>query len=91
MKIFIKILVVLLILGGLAAAGVWYWRGQGSSAPTYRTATVERGDLIATIGATGTVEPEEVVDVGAQVAGQILSFGKDQSGKTIDYGSSVEE
>lgn len=91
MKVLIRIVVVLLILGGLGAAGVWYWRDQGSSAPTYRTATVERGDLIATIGATGTVEPEEVVDVGAQVAGQILSFGKDKSGKAIDYGSRVEE
>jgi HlyD family secretion protein len=37
------------------------------------------------------VEPEEVVDVGAQVAGQINSFGKDKNGKTIDYGSVVEE
>ena len=38
------------------------------------------------INATGTVEPEEVVDVGAQVAGRIVEFGKDtQTGKTIDY------
>jgi len=39
----------------------------------------------------GTVEPEELIDVGAQVAGQINSFGKDKNGKTIDYGSVVEE
>jgi len=32
-----------------------------------------------------------VVDVGAQVAGLILSFGTDKTGSTIDYGSSVEE
>jgi HlyD family secretion protein len=31
------------------------------------------------------------VDVGAQVAGLITSFGKDKSGKTIDYGSIVTE
>ena len=48
-------------------------------------------DIVATIEATGTVEPEEVVDVGAQVAGQIISFGKDKNGKPIDYGSVVEE
>jgi HlyD family secretion protein len=52
---------------------------------------VRRGDLVATISATGTVEPEEVINVGAQVAGQILAFGKDPKGKTIDYGSEVEE
>jgi HlyD family secretion protein len=43
------------------------------------------------ISATGTIEPEEVVDVGAQVGGKILSFGKDGSGEQIDYGSEVEE
>jgi HlyD family secretion protein len=51
---------------------------------------VNRGDLVATISATGTIEPVEVVDVGAQVAGLISSFGKDKDGKTIDYGSVVE-
>ncbi len=65
--------------------------GRRHPAPTFRTTPVKRGDLLATISATGTVEPEEVIDVGAQVAGQILNFGKDKSGKTIDYGSTVEE
>ncbi|MEI8079790.1 MAG: efflux RND transporter periplasmic adaptor subunit, partial [bacterium] len=51
---------------------------------------VVRGDLAETIAATGTVEPEEVVDVGAQVAGQVISFGKDVDGKPVDYGSVVE-
>jgi len=51
---------------------------------------VMRGDLQAIISATGTVEPEEVVDVGAQVAGRIVAFGKDKDGKTVDYGSVVE-
>ncbi len=59
------------------------------SAP-FITAKVTRGDLTAAISATGTVEPEEVIDVGAQVAGRIVSFGKDKNGKTVDYGSEVE-
>jgi HlyD family secretion protein len=46
---------------------------------------------VSTISATGTIEPVEVVDVGAQVAGLIKSFGKDKDGKPIDYGSVVEE
>ena len=61
------------------------------AAVEYRTANLTRGDLVATIGATGTVEPEEVIDVGAQVAGQIIQFGKDTSGKDVDYGSQVKE
>ena len=41
---------------------------------TFRTVAVTRGDIVATISATGTVEPEEVVDIGTQVAGQIVKF-----------------
>jgi HlyD family secretion protein len=58
--------------------------------PLWRTGMVRKGNLTATITATGTVEPEEVVDVGAQVSGQFLEFGKDKNGKPIDYGSIVE-
>lgn len=82
------------VLAGMAFVAFAAYRFVGSEdkpAVQYRTAPVKRGDLLATIGATGTVEPEELVDVGAQVAGQILAFGKDGSGKTIDYGSVVEE
>ena len=35
-----------------------------------------------TISATGTLEPEEVVDVTAQVSGQIVSFGDDPRAAT---------
>jgi HlyD family secretion protein len=58
---------------------------------SFRTAVVKRGDVTATISASGTIEPEEVVDVGAQVAGLIKSFGTDIDGRKIDYGSVIEE
>jgi HlyD family secretion protein len=79
---------------GLAIVGVaagWYALRGGDSETAYRTAPVKRGDLLVSISATGTVEPEEVIDVGAQIAGQIVSFGKDAAGRTVDYGSVVEE
>ena len=79
------------LLGLVAAAAGWHLRNGREPATLYRTARVERGDLVLSISATGTVQPEEVIDVGAQVAGQILSFGKDAHGKTVDYGSVVEE
>ena len=52
-----------------------------------------RGDLAAGFSATGTIEPQEVMDVGAQVDGRIESFGNDSTGngKTIDYNSKVEK
>ena len=79
-------------LGG-GAAGVWYWNDLRGQHVDFRTTAIRRGDLLATVSATGTLEPEEVVDVGAQIAGQIESFGKDprDPGKSISYGSPVEE
>ena len=93
MSTFVKVLIVVIVLGLGATAWSWYTHRGDSGALTYRTVPVKHGDLLATIGATGTIEPEEVVDVGAQVAGQILTFGKDpaNNGKSIDYRTAVNE
>jgi len=81
------VIIVLTIVGCL----IWWLSARGARGETvFRTVIVRRGDLEATVSATGTVEPEEVVDVGAQVSGIITSFGKDRYGKMIDYGSPVE-
>ena len=83
---------ILAILGCLAVGNGCSPAGEKTgTSGGLRTATVKRSDLVAQISATGTVEPEELVDVGAQVAGQINSFGKDKNGKEIDYNSVVEE
>ena len=42
------------------------------------------------VQATGTLEPQELVDVGAQVTGEIKEFGVDVNGKRVDYGSEVK-
>jgi len=78
----------LLVLGAALGLG---WHFHNGHKALFNTATVKHGDVVATISATGTIEPVEVVDVGAQVAGLILSFGKDKNGNSIDYGSIIEE
>ncbi len=78
---------LLLVAGGF---GFWYLRAASRPTVSFRTESVTRGELVATIGATGTLEPEEVIDVGTQVAGQIHEFGTGLDGKPIDYGSGVE-
>ena len=91
MKRFTKQTLVSVVLVGFVASAAFLYQQRGNrSSTSFRTIAVKRGDLVATITATGTVEPEEVVDVGAQVAGKIVAFGKDKDGKTIDYGSVVE-
>jgi len=79
---------VIVLAGGV---GGWQWHLRNEHGVVFTTATVKRGDLVATITATGTIEPVEVIDVGAQVAGLIKSFGKDKNGNAIDYGSMIEE
>ncbi len=91
MKIFVTFIVILCLVAAGIGGWVLYTRADNGSATVFRTATVKRGEIRAAIGATGTVEPEEVVDVGAQVAGQINEFGKDTRGKQVDYGSPVDE
>jgi HlyD family secretion protein len=81
------LIIAALGLVGLFTLGLIY---QGYKSPgAFLTAQVRRGDLQAVISATGTVEPEEVIDVGAQVAGKIVAFGRDKNGQPVDYGSVV--
>ncbi len=71
-----KMLIVLLMVAGLGGGlGFWYWKANAGPQSAYRVVPVERGPFLATIAATGTVQPEEVIDVGAQVAGRIERFG----------------
>ena len=86
----IRIVVGLVIVMLLGACAWWFWNSNKAPTVSFTTAPVKRGSLVATIGATGTIEPEEVIDVGAQVAGLINAFGKDKNGKPIDYGSEIE-
>lgn len=52
---------------------------------TYKTATVERRTLTRSISATGTLEPCDIIDVGAQVAGRVIAFGVDEkTGQSVD-------
>jgi HlyD family secretion protein len=81
--------VAIVILAG--GAGIGWWRMRSDHKLSFRTAVVKRGDVAATISSSGTIEPSETVDVGAQVAGRITSFGTDINGQTIDYNSVVEK
>ncbi len=88
-----KLLFVMALLWGGGGLGFWYYNETQSQHFVYRTVAVSRGDLLATINATGTIEPQDVVDVGAQIAGEIQSFGQDPRDPTkpISYGSPVEQ
>ena len=56
----------------------------------YATATVERGDVVATVVAIGTLQPRHSVDVGAQVSGQIMRLHV-EPGDRVEKGQLLAE
>lgn len=86
------ILVIILILVGLGILSGFTIKNRSQKTNGLITKILQKGELIATVTATGTIEPEEVVDIGAQVVGIIDKFGQDptDTSKQIDFGSMVE-
>ena len=81
-----------LIVIGLVLVGVAYYATLPARepCPKFPTAKVQRGNLVRTITAKGTIKLEEV-EVGAQVTGMIACFGSDAAdpNKPLDCGAHV--
>ncbi len=58
----------------LVVVAVAYARGRDDASGAYRFATVERGDLEASVSATGKLDAVTTVQVGTQVSGQVASI-----------------
>jgi HlyD family secretion protein len=68
----------------LLAGGGWWWTQRSASdAVQYRIAKIERGNLQATVAASGAVNPVAQVVVGTQVSGQIRDL-------LVDFNSEVK-
>jgi HlyD family secretion protein len=72
-----RVLSLLLVIAAVGAgAGAYYMRRNGAE-PTVNTAPVTRGDIIDTVGATGTLQAVTTVQVGSQVSGTISELNAD--------------
>ena len=60
----------------LLAAGFFLLRGRGE-ATQYTIGTIDRGDVVEVVGATGTLEAVTTVQIGSQVSGTIQSLYAD--------------
>jgi HlyD family secretion protein len=61
----------------VAAAGAFLaFRGRDKEVQ-YQTATIDRGDIVDVVGATGTLQAVTTVQVGSQVSGTVDSLGAD--------------
>ena len=88
-----KVLSCVLVLLVAAVGAAYYFLRPQASASTiaYKTAEMTVGQVTQTIRATGTIEPEDLIDIGAQITGQIMAFGIDTQGREVDYCSEVKK
>jgi HlyD family secretion protein len=84
----VKKLLIFLVLLGLALAGGAYWlkrsRAPAVREDTFTYAAVERGTLIDSVSATGTLKPRDTVAVGSEQAGKVVEV-------YVDVNDVVEE
>lgn len=75
---FIRIPLVALALI-VAAGGAYYWQKQSASQSQekYKTQAVDRGDIVQSISANGTLSPVVLVNVGTQVSGTLKRLNAD--------------
>ncbi len=76
---------IVVLLAVAIGAGVYLFAGW-SGAPaegSYRTAKADRGEVVATVSATGTINPTTTVIVGSQLSGQVVEV-------LADYNSEVK-
>jgi len=72
----IWIIVALVVVAG-AILGLTVFRNGKNGKVEYRTEAVSRGDIEALVVTSGTLNPIETVDVGAQVSGKIVELYAD--------------
>ncbi|AEJ01689.1 efflux transporter, RND family, MFP subunit [Nitrosomonas sp. Is79A3] len=74
----IKRIVIVLILISITAAYYWVSGGKKESKENqYKTRSIERGDIVQTISANGTLTPVVLVNVGTQVSGTVAKLYAD--------------
>ena len=66
----VLVLVGIAVLGALATAG-YVVSANRTPATKFRTATLDRGTVVATVSATGALNAVTTVQVGSQVSGQV--------------------
>ncbi|HEV8693319.1 MAG TPA: efflux RND transporter periplasmic adaptor subunit [Lysobacter sp.] len=72
-----KLFVVVLFVG--ASSAIWLWKSNSemSAEQRYRTRAVERGTLVRSVSANGTLNPVVLVTVGSQISARVTRLYAD--------------
>jgi len=77
MKMKRKMMILVAVLAATTLTVGAYYARKGEAAPNISTAQVTRGDVVATVAATGTLEAVTTVQVGSQVSGTVEALYAD--------------
>jgi macrolide-specific efflux system membrane fusion protein len=81
LKTFMKWLAILVVVAGGGFAGWWYFLAAPQAATVPNTVVVSRADIERTVLASGVLEANSLVSVGAEVSGRIeavhVALGQD--------------
>ena len=78
------LIVLLIVIAGAAGGGWYFFRAKTVKQPEFQTTKVARGDITQSVTATGDLQPVVIVDIGAQVSGQIKEV-------LVDFNSQVKQ
>ena len=81
-----RVIIALVVLAVLGAAGYAGWRtfGPSANAVEFRLAKIERGNVTSVVSASGTLNAVTTVLVGSQISGQIKEL-------KVDFNSVVKQ
>lgn len=86
---------IVVALIAVHAVFIWWRYRRGGEAPSYRTVTVERGALKVGVPTTGTVQPQNRLEIKAPIAGRVEEILVDEGqgvrkGQILAWLSSTE-
>jgi HlyD family secretion protein len=75
------VIAALVLIFGAGAAWAYFSAGNGEEAPHYRLARVQRGAIVSSVTASGSLKALVTVQVGSQLSGQIKELHADFNSK----------
>src|SRR5664280_2034295 len=79
-----RVLIIGIVVAVAALVGAFFYTRRGSAEPKFRKGRIDKGDVVATVTATGTLSAVTTVKVGSQVSGIIAKL-------YVDFNATVKK
>ena len=79
-----RVLISGIVVAVAALVGAFFYTRRGSAEPKFRKGKIDKGDVVATVTATGTLSAVTTVKVGSQVSGIIAKL-------YVDFNATVKK